>query len=1172
MLLGADIFWDLIKADRITLAENLPSLRETELGWVIGGVISERTPVIARTFCTTVQRDDFGALLNRFWELEGAQHTVHIPPATNDDCIQHFRDTFQRLKDGRFLVRLPFNERKSELGESLLMATKRFLNLERRLDQSPDLKDEYAKFIHEYERLGHMQAVEVMPNEKPGSAYYLPHHCVLRPGSDTTKLRVVYDGSAKSSTGVSINEALKVGPTVQRDLVSILLNFRCHRFVFIVDIMKMFRQVLVHRDDTPFQRIIWRDACTQPLQVYELLTVTYGMTSSPFLATMALLQLADDGSERFPLAAAALEKSFYMDDALCGANTIEEARLLCQQLLQLLRSGGFDAHKWCSNEPAILEEIPKKLWSSIFSLEDANAKTTVKTLGVVWNAAQDCFSFRILPAADNHTSVTRKKVLSEIAKFFDPLGFCGPVVTTAKLIFREVGLLSLGWDDPVPDSIAERWNSFRNNLPALNNLNIPRWIISQGAQEVELHGFSDASDQAYGACLYTRFVDDNGVITMKLIRSKSRILPKKVGNSKAITTPRAELLAALLLSREVTAVMSAVDVRFDRVFLWSDSQIVLCWIRKSPAELQQYVSNRVAEIQKLTGEYHWRYIPTYDNPADLISRGEMPQHLMHRSIWWNGPAALNRDIVQLEQPSPLEDEKLPEMRTCLALITPLERLALFDRVSTFTRMQRCMSLVVRYSNYILSGREMLTKGPPTVEELDQALKLMIRYVQEEAFQSELRALKNGNSHRLRSLQPFIDPVDGILRVGGRIKKASVPYDSRHQMLLPAKHPLTEALIRHEHLRNLHVGQKALLAIVRQRFWPLQAKNTIRKVIRQCITCFRANPITTTQLMGDLPSYRVQPAPAFFHCGVDFAGPFSIKSLTEARKPMITKGYICLFVCLSTRAIHLEVVSNLTTDAFLAALRRFTGRRGPVSKLYSDNATNFTGAESELEQLGKLFAEEHHIEELTEFCGSRAITWSFIPPRSPHFGGIWEAGVKSVKHHLKRVVGNRKLSFEELTTVLVQIEAVLNSRPLTPCSDDPNDFTAVTPAHFLVARQMQAIPEPSYIDMKPSLLSRWQQVQAMQQHFWKRWISEYLPEMQNRQKWFKVTKIQPGALVLINDVNAPPMHWQLGRIVQLHPGDDNVTRVVTLRTARGECKRGVTEISLLPLDQDVKVNY
>lgn len=250
------------------------------------------------------------------------------------------------------------------------------------------------------------------------------------------------------------------------------------------------------------------------------------------------------------------------------------------------------------------------------------------------------------------------------------------------------------------------------------------------------------------------------------------------------------------------------------------------------------------------------------------------------------------------------------------------------------------------------------------------------------------------------------------------------------------------------------------------------------------------------------------------------------------------------------------------------MRRFTSRRGCPKTLRSDNATNFVGAKTELHELWQLFQNQYATKNIISFCTEKGIDWSFIPPRSPHFGGIWEAGVKQVKHHLTRIVGDRKLSYEELYTTLTQIEAVLNSRPLAPCSDDPSDYTAITPAHFLIGREMQAVAEPSYLDLKPNTLSRWQLVQSMVQHFWKRWTAEYLPELQNRQKWLKTRKIEINALVLLMDKNLPPLQWALGRITATHPGDDGVTRVVTVRVSSGaEFKRAVTEVCFLPLDED-----
>uniref|UniRef100_A0A8D8DVN5 (northern house mosquito) hypothetical protein n=1 Tax=Culex pipiens TaxID=7175 RepID=A0A8D8DVN5_CULPI len=233
-------------------------------------------------------------------------------------------------------------------------------------------------------------------------------------------------------------------------------------------------------------------------------------------------------------------------------------------------------------------------------------------------------------------------------------------------------------------------------------------------------------------------------------------------------------------------------------------------------------------------------------------------------------------------------------------------------------------------------------------------------------------------------------------------------------------------------------------------------------------------------------------------------------------------------------------------------------------MHSDNGTNFVGAKTELHELWQMFQNECATKKITSYCVEKGIEWSFIPPRSPHFGGIWEAGVKQVKHHLKRIVGERKLSYEELYTTLTQIEAVLNSRPLMPSSD----YTAITPAHFLIGREMQAVPEPDYSHLKENRLSRWQLVQTMLQHFWRRWTAEYLPELQNRSKWLKTKVIKEGSLVLLVDQNAPPLQWPLGRIVTVHPGEDGVTRVVTVRMANGaEFKRAVTEVCLLPLDED-----
>jgi Integrase core domain. len=274
--------------------------------------------------------------------------------------------------------------------------------------------------------------------------------------------------------------------------------------------------------------------------------------------------------------------------------------------------------------------------------------------------------------------------------------------------------------------------------------------------------------------------------------------------------------------------------------------------------------------------------------------------------------------------------------------------------------------------------------------------------------------------------------------------------------------------------------------------------------------------------------------------------------------------VALFICLATRAIHLELVSDYTAQDFLAAFRRFVARRGLCACLYSDNGTNFHGAYAELKALFQRTTKEH--EEIAALLANDGIDWKFNPPSAPHFGGIWEAGVKSMKHHLIRLLKDKTMTFEELSTALAQIEACLNSRPLSAISDDPDDFAALTPGHFLIGSVLTSVPEPSTLDLNCSHLTRWLLVRNVFDHFWQRWRQEYLHTLQQRTKWRSSSvPAQVNQLVVIKDDNLPPGKWNLGRIIKVHPGADGQVRVVTLRTQRGTLTRPVIKICMLPVE-------
>ncbi|XP_055612530.1 uncharacterized protein LOC129759143 [Uranotaenia lowii] len=405
MLLGAEVFFQMLKTDRLHLSSSAV-LQDTQFGWVLSGAIPKKCSGVVQSFCNTVEDENLDALVKRFWQIDSFSDPEPAKEPEEELCVQHYLDNYQRAPDGRYVVRLPFNGLQHKLGDSRVMAEKRFQSVERRLDASPDIKQQYSEFLREYEDLGHMKQNTNTDQDNQHAAYYLPHHYVLKPSSTTTRLRVVFDGSAESSSGISINKTQMVGPTVQSHLVQILLNFRSYKFVFTLDIPKMYRQVLVHQDDIPYQRIVWRETRNQPLRTYDLQTVTYGLASSPFLATMTLNQLAEDEGHRYPLAAEVLKNSFYIDDALTGANTLAETIELKNQLVALLARGGFEAHKFCANSDLILTDVPNENCEVSINT-DPSINTIMKTLGVSWKPKEDCFTF-VVPQ-NVHLKITQRR-------------------------------------------------------------------------------------------------------------------------------------------------------------------------------------------------------------------------------------------------------------------------------------------------------------------------------------------------------------------------------------------------------------------------------------------------------------------------------------------------------------------------------------------------------------------------------------------------------------------------------------------------------------------------------------------------------------------------------------------------------------------------------------------
>ncbi|XP_011860044.1 PREDICTED: uncharacterized protein LOC105557407 [Vollenhovia emeryi] len=822
-----------------------------------------------------------------------------------------------------------------------------------------------------------------------------------------------------------------------------------------------------------------------------------------------------------------------------------------------MRAGGFPLQKWSSNYPEVLPPTDE---NSPFTVEIE--PTLHKILGLAWKPDQDTFHFSVLDFST--PTLTERKIASEIARLYDPLGLISPVLIKAKIILQELWLVKIGWDDPIPSELHERWVFFRQQLLKLDQISIPRWLKHvRSSTDIELkirlsqllslsHGFSDASQHALAAAVYVRVPVENGKYSVQLVCSKTKVAP-----IKRLTIPRLELAAALLLARLMTLTIKALELPETSVYCWSDSAVALTCINAHPSRWKDFVHNHVCAIQELLPGASWHFVSGKENPADCASRGLQPDQLINHHLWWRGPCWL-KELKSLWPSADCVPEVEVELEERPGQISTTVAQThsywnLLDRYSSFTKLLRVTATCRRFVARLRRLPETSPiHYPLTPAEIDQSRNTWVRLVQQEWFSNEVRHVSRGEplpkSNPLVRLTPFLDG-EGLLRVGGRLQNAVMDAETKHPLILPRRSPLTTLIVDDAHLRALHGGTQVTLNLIRSRYWILGGRSSVRSRILKCVRCARYRGIRAQQLMGQPPSARVTPARPFQNSGLDYAGPIALKTW-RGRAARTYKGYLAIFICLATTAIHIEVVTDYTTAAFIAAYKRFTGGRGELLL-----SCVFDSSSKELRELATLLAND-------------GTEWKFNPPSAPHFGGIWEAAVKSTKFHLRRVSGETVLTYEEMTTGIVQIEAVLNSRPLCPLSEDISDYSAITPGHFLIGESPAIIPEPNLAAEPTSRPSRWQLLRQKLDQFWTRWSTECLQRYQAISKWQHPShEVKEGSLVLMIDERYLPGKWPLARVTKLHPGVDGLIRVVSLQTASSTYKRPIAKVCLLPVERE-----
>ncbi|MGH0125412.1 UNVERIFIED_CONTAM: hypothetical protein FKN15_068962 [Acipenser sinensis] len=810
-----------------------------------------------------------------------------------------------------------------------------------------------------------------------------------------------------------------------------------------------------------------------------------------------------------------------------------------------------------------------------------------RSLGLNWDLKTDTFTFRV---SDDEKPFTRRGVLSTVNSLYDPLGFVAPVTIQGKALLRELTLETSDWDSPLPQEKEELWAAWRDSLKDLCDLQIPRpyaRISPSETQRRELCIFCDASTKAIAAVAYLKIIGDKRDCHTGFIQGKTKLAPRPEH-----TIPRLELCAAVLAVELAELITSEIDMELNATNFYTDSKVVLGYINNETRRFYVYVNNRVLRIRKFSQPEQWHYVPTDLNPADHATRA-IPAARLKDTTWLTGPSFLSKpetrpsesNVFELVDPGS-DVEVRPQVSALLTSASSKQfgsrRFERFSTWKSLTRAITCLAHVARLFKKVTPKEATNCKGwhfcqkAYSVEELSWAKDVIIRTVQQETYARELECIRNGKEipkdSSLRKLDSFIDE-NGLMRVGGRITEAKLGRDEKNPLIIPGHHHIASLLVRHYHEQTKHQGRLFTEGATRTAgLWIVGVKRRVSSVIYKCVTCRKLRGTFQAQKMADLPSDRLSTEPPFTNVGLDVFGPWSVVSRRTRGGLSHSKRWAVIFTCMSIRAVHIEVIESLDTSSFVNALRRFISVRGPVKQIRSDRGTNFIGACKELKIPSNI--DSACVE---RYLSEQGCTWVFNPPHSSHMGGAWERMIGIARRILDAMFlqsGQSRLTHEVLTTLMAEVAAIINARPLAPVSTDPDDPLILTPATLLTQKVGTFSAPPGEFDGKDLFKRQWRQVQCLANTFWEKWRKQYLSTLQIRNKWLsEKSNIEPGSIVLMKDCQTKRNEWPLGLITRVFPSKDGKVRKVEVKVSRqNEVKlflRPVTELVLLLAQEESK---
>ena len=1109
-----------------------PIAEKTKFGWTIMSPGKEVN--VKEMFLTQTSSADYESLCRL--DVLGLQDS---PTGDQGEIYKEFREQLRRSPDGWYETSLPWKGNHPPLLNNKSGSLRRLESLTRKLERL-DLVEKYDQVIKDQLQQGIVERADECPT---GREFYIPHKPVVRESAESTKLRVVYDASARDRENApSLNECLNPGPPLQNQLWNVLIRARFHPVLITGDLKQAFLQVRIHQQDRDALRFHWfKDLQSKTIEVLRFTRALFGLAPSPFLLGGVIQHHLENYRTVYPEIVAEIEKSLYVDDLISGGENETNAGKLKSKATEIFASATFTLHKWHSNvrelespdkaKPEAVETYAKQQ----LGIPKGEAASI---LGLPWKKEEDKIGVNF---PSDPAEPTKRGILGKVARIYDPLGLVAPMTLVGKLLYREACNSKLAWDTKLPAELLQKLMKWERGLPTslMTKRSLP--LHQEAIREIHLHSFGDASGKGVAAVVYAVVFQSAGV-SQGLVAAKSRLA------KEGLTIPRLELVSGHMAVNLITNVKIALEgFNVTRQLCWLDSSVALHWIRGN-GSYKQFVANRVEKIQQHTG-VEWRHVNTEENPADLASRGGS---VGDKDLWWNGPMWLK---AKEEWPPEISTSTSPESKAEEKILQEVFKLTqaerdhidiLVDKLN-FWKLVRVCAWVKRFIDNTRRSKKNRILGLLGADEIQDQVKFWIKRAQQSSRVTE--------SFERDQLQLNLQTNnEGILECRGRIQ-------GQYPIYLPDSHPFTVKIVTEAHQRTLHGGMGATMTCVRESYWVPRLRRLTKKIIKGCKGCYRFQAKAyATPPPGKLPTDRTEGSEAFEVVGLDFAGPIKYKK----SKKQEGKAYVVVYACSLTRALYLEVLTSMETTEFLQSLKRFIARRGRPRKIYSDNGRTFVAAAKWLRAVMK-------DERVCNLLVTEGIQWQFNLSRAPWWGGQFERMIGLIKQSMYKTIGNGFLSLEELREIILEVEVALNNRPLSYVEDDVQ-YPILTPNLLLYGRA-NLLPElePHRVERK-DLRTRAKHFQRCKDALWCRWTGEYLRGLRERHDLKHDGKLSSAPkvseIVIIKSDAKNRGKWKMGVIDALIPGIDGVVRGAKVRTGETTLERPIQHLYPLELTCDV----